>query len=91
MDEPPAADGTIRRPREEPSQLAPPLSVAGFAGPLDFLVGMVRRHQIDLDRLSILALIKQFVAALEAARTHVKLERHGDWLVMASALLQFKA
>ncbi len=71
---------------------APPvLSVAGFEGPLDFLLEMVRRHRIDLGRLAILPLIDQFVAAFEAARARVALERRGDWLVMATTLLQLKA
>ncbi len=73
------------------SDVSPTLSVAGFEGPLDFLVEMVRRHRIDLGRLSILALIDQFVAAFAAARPRVTLERRGDWLVMASTLLQLKA
>ena len=69
----------------------PVLSVEGFEGPLDFLLEMVRRHRIDLGRLAILPLIDQFVAAFEAARTRVTLERRGDWLVMATTLLQLKA
>lgn len=71
---------------------APPvLSVAGFDGPLDFLLEMARRHRIDLGELALLPLIDQFVAALEAARARVPLERRGDWLVMASTLLQLRA
>ena len=29
-------------------EATPQLSVAGFAGPLDFLLEMVRRHRVDL-------------------------------------------
>ncbi len=94
MDEPPAEwaypAGEGRYPPAG-SDVSPTLSVAGFEGPLDFLVEMVRRHRIDLGRLSILALIDQFVTAFEAARPRVTLERRGDWLVMASTLLQLKA
>jgi segregation and condensation protein A len=84
----PAGEGTALP--AHPDAL-PVLSVEGFEGPLDFLLEMVRRHRIDLGRLAILPLIEQFVAAFEAARTRVTLERRGDWLVMATTLLQLKA
>nr|WP_282572334.1 segregation/condensation protein A [Roseomonas acroporae] len=52
---------------------------------------MVRRHQLDLGRLSIVTLTDQFTAALEAGADRVRLERRGDWLVMASELVRLKA
>jgi len=67
----------------------PHLSVEGFEGPLDFLLEMVRRHQLDLGRLSIVPLTDQLVAALESGVT--RLERRADWLVMASELLRLRA
>ena len=84
----PAREGGRRTARPE---AAPRLSVEGFEGPLDFLLEMVRRHRIDLGRLAILPLIDQFTAAFEAARENVPMERRGDWLVLASTLLQLKA
>ncbi|UFN51571.1 segregation/condensation protein A (plasmid) [Roseomonas sp. OT10] len=78
-----AADG---RPR--PADM-PHLSVEGFEGPLDFLLEMVRRHQLDLGRLSIIPLTDQLVAALEGSLA--RLERRADWLVMASELLRLRA
>lgn len=75
-----------RQPR---SAETPHLSVEGFEGPLDFLLEMVRRHQLDLSRLSIVALTDQLVAALEGSL--VRLERRTDWLVMASELLRLRA
>ncbi|MBI0436205.1 segregation/condensation protein A, partial [Roseomonas sp. KE0001] len=67
----------------------PHLSVEGFEGPLDFLLEMVRRHQLDLGRLSIIPLTDQLVAALEGGLA--RLERRADWLVMASELLRLRA
>ncbi|WP_424140678.1 segregation/condensation protein A [Roseomonas chloroacetimidivorans] len=67
----------------------PHLSVEGFDGPLDFLLEMVRRHQLDLGRLSIIPLTDQLVAALEGSLA--RLERRADWLVMASELLRLRA
>jgi segregation and condensation protein A len=67
------------------------LEVDGFAGPLDFLVEMVRRERVDLRQLSILALIDQFVAALESSATRVPLEQRGNWVVLASQLVLLKS
>ncbi|MHB0728266.1 segregation and condensation protein A [Roseomonas mucosa] len=78
-------------PPDRRSRLAemPQLSVEGFEGPLDFLLEMVRRHQLDLGRLSIVPLTDQLVAALEGGVA--RLERRADWLVMASELLRLRA
>ena len=79
-------DGISRRPGD-----APLLLVEGFEGPLDFLLEMVRRHRVDLSRLSILELTGQLVAALEGRTGQATLERRGDWLVMAAELVLLRA
>jgi segregation and condensation protein A len=40
------------------SEAAPRLNVEGFEGPLDVLLEMVRRHQLDLGPLFIVGLIE---------------------------------
>jgi len=50
-----------------PPSDVPVLRVAGFEGPLDWLLEQVRAHRVDLARLSVLALVEQCVAALDAA------------------------
>ncbi|MHA8049409.1 ScpA family protein, partial [Roseomonas mucosa] len=79
--------------REAPSRPGGPpvLSLEGFEGPLDFLLEMVRQQKLHLGQLSIVPLAEQFVAALEASRGQVPLERQADWLVMASELVRLKA
>ncbi|MHB0723307.1 segregation/condensation protein A, partial [Roseomonas mucosa] len=79
--------------REAPSRPGGPpvLSLEGFEGPLDFLLEMVRQQKLRLGQLSIVPLAEQFVAALEASRGQVPLERQADWLVMASELVRLKA
>ena len=68
------------------------LAADGFKAPLDWLLEMARAHKIDLARLSIVALIGSFAAALEAALARhdgsqaPPLARWGDWLVMAANL-----
>lgn len=76
---------------ESRASSGPLLIAEGFEGPLDFLVEMVRHQQVDIGRLSILALIDQFVEAFELSGHRVPLERLGDWLVMASQLVLLRS
>jgi segregation and condensation protein A len=57
-------------PRETRRDAPPVLAVAGFTGPLDWLLEMVQAQKIDLARLSIAALIEAFARAMTAALTH---------------------
>ena len=86
----PEAAGQGRAPAPA-GEAMPLLSVAGFEGPLDFLLEMVRRHRVDLGPLSIVGLTDQLVAALEAGTQRVPLERRSAWLVAASDLVLLKA
>jgi segregation and condensation protein A len=61
----------------------------GFEGPLDLLLELARAQKVDLARISVLALVSQFLAAVEAA--HVRLELAADWLVMAAWLTWLKS
>ena len=91
LDQQQDADGLPGAPEGGAGEQAPLLSVAGFEGPLDFLLEMVRRHRVDLGRLSIVTLTDQLVAALAASAGRVALERRSEWLVMASHLVLLKA
>ena len=77
-------------PRRRPASAAPVLAVAGFEGPLDWLLEMARAQRIDLAALSIVELVDAFVAALDAALAErafrSDLSRWGEWLVMAATL-----
>lgn len=82
--------------RRTASGAAPMLSVAGFEGPLDWLLEMARAKKIDLAKLPIAELIKCFVDALEAALCRSggigsDLGRWGDWLVMAATLTDLRS
>lgn len=81
------------RDADEPGRgdASPQLRVAGFEGPLEFLLEMVRRQRVDLGPLSILTLTDQLVGAIENSGGTIRLERRADWLVMASQLLLLKA
>ncbi|MCS6891600.1 MAG: ScpA family protein [Rhodovarius sp.] len=66
------------------------LSLAGFEGPLDLLLELARAQKVDIRRISILALVDQYVAALEGAR-RLRLEVAAEWLVMAAWLTWLKS
>jgi len=83
-------------PRSAATRAAPVLSVAGFEGPLDWLLEMARARKIDLARLPIAELIQGFVDAFEAALVRpggigADLGRWGDWLVMAATLTDLRS
>ena len=69
----------------------PVLHLPGFDGPMDLLLDLAERQRIDLGRISILELAKQFVAAMERLQRHVAIERRADWLVVATRLLLLRS
>jgi segregation and condensation protein A len=66
------------------------LRLEGFEGPLDLLLELARAQKVDLAKISILALVEQFLAVIEGAR-RVRLELAADWLVMAAWLTWLKS
>ena len=66
------------------------LHLDGFEGPLDLLLELARGQKVDLARISILALVEQYLAVIEGAR-RVRLELAADWLVMAAWLTWLKS
>jgi len=72
---------------------APPvlhLRLDGFEGPLDLLLELARAQKVDIAKISIVALVDQYLAVLEAARG-LRLEIAADWLVMAAWLAWLKS
>jgi segregation and condensation protein A len=66
---------------------APVLHLDGFDGPIDLLLDLAERQQLDLGRISMVDLVDQFVAASARVAAHVSIERRADWLVMAAHLV----
>ena len=65
------------------------LHLDGFEGPMDLLLDLARAQKVDLRRISILALVEQYLAIVESAR--VRLDLAADWLVMAAWLTWLKS
>ncbi len=66
------------------------LHLEGFDGPLDLLLELARAQKVDLAKISILALVEQYLAVIEGAR-RIRLELAADWLVMAAWLTWLKS
>jgi segregation and condensation protein A len=63
------------------------LHLEGFEGPMDLLLELARAQKVDLARISVLALVEQFLAVVES----VRLELAAEWLVMAAWLTWLKS
>lgn len=81
------ADGEESRGVSEPALV---VDVDGFEGPLDLLLHLARNQKVDLARISVLALVEQYIAFVESAR-RLRLELAADYLVMAAWLAFLKS
>ncbi len=66
------------------------IDLDGFEGPLDLLLSLAREQKVDLARISILALVEQYLAFI-AAHCRRNLELAADYLVMAAWLAYLKS
>ncbi len=66
------------------------LELDGWEGPLDLLLSLARTQKVDLREISILALVEQYLAFIDDARS-LKLEVAADYLVMAAWLAYLKS
>jgi segregation and condensation protein A len=79
-----------------PPDLAPPpadaliVDVGGFEGPLDLLLALARTHKVDIAKISVLALVEQYLAYIGEAQKF-KIEIAADYLVMAAWLAYLKS
>ncbi|HEV2748393.1 MAG TPA: ScpA family protein [Allosphingosinicella sp.] len=66
------------------------LDLDGWEGPLDLLLTLARTQKVDLAKISILALVEQYLVFIADARK-LKLEIAADYLVMAAWLAYLKS
>lgn len=66
------------------------IELDGWEGPLDLLLALARTQKVDLRRISILALVEQYLRWIDHAAT-LRLELAADWLVMAAWLAYLKS
>ncbi len=66
------------------------VDVGAFEGPLDLLLSLSRTQKVDLRKISILELARQYLAFVEQAKA-LRLELAADYLVMAAWLAFLKS
>jgi len=83
-------DAPVRRDPAAAAIDALVVNLDGYEGPLDVLLELARSQRVDLRRISMLALVEQYLAFVEAARLK-DLELAADYLVMAAWLAYLKS
>jgi len=66
------------------------IELEGFSGPLDLLLYLVRRNELDVTRLQLSKITSQFLSFLEVLQ-FLDFELIGDFLVLASTLVEIKS
>jgi segregation and condensation protein A len=84
------ADTAIATLDGAPPDLGYQVRLDAFSGPLDLLLYLVRRAQVDIADIPIALLADQFIATVRAS-TDVDLDVAGDFVLMAATLLEIKS
>ena len=87
---PDRADGPPRDRTNPAAGDALIVDVDGFEGPLDLLLALARRQKVDLARVSIHDLARQYLAFVETAQA-LRIELAADYLVTAAWLAYLKS
>jgi segregation and condensation protein A len=66
------------------------LNIDGYEGPIDVLLEMARNQKVDLTKISILQLVRQYLGFVERAKQR-NLELAAEYLVMAAWLAYLKS
>jgi segregation and condensation protein A len=66
------------------------LNIDGYEGPIDVLLAMARDQKVDLVKISILQLVRQYLAFIDRA-AQMRLELAAEYLVMAAWLAYLKS
>lgn len=66
------------------------VKLPAFEGPLDLLLFLVRKHEVDLYDIPIHAITRQYLDILRAMQ-QLKLDIAGEFFVMAATLMQIKS
>jgi segregation and condensation protein A len=86
LDPRPASDALPRREGGRPVMV----KLERFEGPLDLLLHLIKRDEIDIYDIPIARITQQYLAYIELMRS-LDLEVAGEFLVMAATLMRIKA
>lgn len=66
------------------------VKLASFEGPLDLLLHLIQKYEIDIYDISMKVLTEQYINYIKNV-DDLDINQHGDYLVMASELLRIKS
>jgi segregation and condensation protein A len=69
----------------------PLLTINGYSGSLEGLLTLARSRRIDMAKIPLLDLVDQLVTAVRDAPPATPMGQKGDWVVMASWLVQLRS
>ena len=78
---------------EEPGNGRPvrlPVEINGFSGPLDLLVLLIAKHEIDIFSISISTIAEEFLRVIREWESK-DLDLAGEYLVLAATLVRYKS
>ena len=67
-----------------------PVKLENFEGPLDLLLHLIRKNEVDIYDIPITVITQQYLEYLELMK-ELDLDSAGEFLVMAATLIQIKA
>ena len=73
-----------------PAELDHRIKLPVFEGPLDLLLFLIRKHEIDIYDIPISQVLRQYLDILYAME-ELHLEVAGDFFVMAASLMEIKS
>ncbi|MDQ6990867.1 MAG: segregation/condensation protein A [Mariprofundaceae bacterium] len=68
----------------------PPVALDAFEGPLDILLQLIRKQKMDIFNIPLATLTAQYLHIIES-QTVLDIDVSGEYLVMASTLMQLKS
>jgi len=68
-----------------------PVKLPVFEGPLDLLLHLIERNELDISAVSLVLVVDQYMQYLDLMRAEMKLEAAAEFLVVAGKLLLIKS
>src|SRR5579884_1790705 len=68
-----------------------PVKLPIFEGPLDLLLHLIERNELDVSAVSLVLVVDQYMQYLDLMRAEMKLEAAAEFLVVAGRLLLIKS
>lgn len=76
--------------QEESAPLRLPVDIPGFKGPLDLLVHLISKHELDICSISITEITNHYIEIIRSWEVK-DLDLAGEYLVLAATLIRYKA